>query len=316
MRCLFVRLRPNSANATRREIFTALNLVDFQFHVFCCFDTFGTNRIAWGFTASNGATLRVTGWDTGWAAGSDHYLICIYNQTTLDIYSDGSLSPRATNSFSDVPDVDGMELRIGNHAFDTNQSFDGTMYEVAWYDVMLSSDEMSALFAGFSPLLLPRLPAMYWPMKSGPQEIIGGVATTVTGATVANENMPIYEPADDFRFMAEIAGTAVQQVAQRLGLGARKGGLGSVVRRVRARLQGGHPLLLEGVDGIAHALLAAPQGAGDLGHRFLPGTGEQDLGAAQREGAPRMQSSLQRLPLTVGQRSDEEGRFHAPTGRP
>jgi len=194
-RTLFVRVRPNAANTTRREIFTALNTTDFQFHVFACFDTFGTNRFVFGFTANNGADLRVTGWDTGFSAGTDHYLFGVYDQSTLAIYADQDTSAKATNSFSDTPDVGGMALRIGNHAFDTSQSWDGVIYEVAWYDVALTSDERQLLGMGYSPLFLNRMPVMYWPFRDNAQEIIGQVSTTVTGASFAAEAMNVIHPA-------------------------------------------------------------------------------------------------------------------------
>ena len=110
--------------------------------------------------------------------------------------------------------------------------------------------------------------------------------------------------------MAEVAGTAVQQVAQRLGGGTGEGGM-NAMRAGGAGAQAGAPLHVEGVNGVAHGLLAAVQHTGNLRHLAVVGGGEQDLAAAHDKGIGRPQACFHVLTLRVGERADVNQRLHA-----
>ena len=68
--------------------------------------------------------------------------------------------------------------------------------------------------------------------------------------------------------------------------------------------------LVEGVDGVAHGLVVAAQGAGDPGGALAPVTGKQDLAPAEDESVGRMQALLQSLALVVRERTHEDGFSH------
>ena len=67
---------------------------------------------------------------------------------------------------------------------------------------------------------------------------------------------------------------------------------------------------VEGVDGVAHGLGVAAQGAGDPGGALAPCAGEQDLAAAEDEGVGRAQAFLQGLALVFLKRTHEDGFSH------
>lgn len=97
------------------------------------------------------------------------------------------------------------------------------------------------------------------------------------------------------------------QLLRRLGRERRVAGMGAGGTALeRPQAQG-----LERLDDVAHALVGAAQGTGDLGHPLAAGTGEQDLAAAQHEGIGRVQAGRQLLALAFCQGTDEHGLLHA-----
>ena len=82
---------------------------------------------------------------------------------------------------------------------------------------------------------------------------------------------------------------------------------------LRARPQRGRPAGVEGVQRVAHGLLAAAELPGDRGHRLAPRAGEHDLAAAEREGVRRAQPGLRLPALGVGHRTHEDGMSHTPS---
>src|SRR5262245_47601010 len=109
--------------------------------------------------------------------------------------------------------------------------------------------------------------------------------------------------------MAEVAGAAMQQVAEPFDLGAGERGMDGMRAR-RPLLQRRRPPLVEGVDGVAHGLVVAAQGTGDRQRWLAPAAGEQDLAAAQHKRIGGPQPGVERGTLLVGQGSDKDRWFH------
>src|SRR3712207_3037843 len=82
---------------------------------------------------------------------------------------------------------------------------------------------------------------------------------------------------------AEVSGFLVQELAQGLGLFRIEGPVNSMRTFGALPKRLGNPPLVEGVDGVAHRLGVAAQGAGDLVGVLASGAGEQDLATAQSE---------------------------------
>ena len=80
--------------------------------------------------------------------------------------------------------------------------------------------------------------------------------------------------------MAEFARAAVQQRAQLLGPVARERLRWRPVRTRGALPQRGEPYGIEGVQGVEHRLVVAPELLGNARSALAPGAGEQDLAAA------------------------------------
>ena len=59
--------------------------------------------------------------------------------------------------------------------------------------------------------------------------------------------------------------------------------------------QATHPLLLEGADGVADGADGATDPCGDLGRPLALGTGQEDLGASERERLAAAKSGLEFL---------------------
>ena len=68
---------------------------------------------------------------------------------------------------------------------------------------------------------------------------------------------------------------------------------------------------VEGVDGVAHGLIVAAQGAGDPGGALAPCALEQYLAAAEDEGVGGAQTFLQGLALVFLKRTHEDGFSHS-----
>src|SRR5215210_2454811 len=115
---------------------------------------------------------------------------------------------------------------------------------------------------------------------------------------------------------AEVSGFVVQELAQGLGPFRIEGPVNGMrtFRALPKRL--GNPPLVEGVDGVAHRLGVAAQGAGDLVGVLASGAGEQDLATAQSEGIRRTQACLQAFALGVTQGTHKDRSFHTSEDKP
>ena len=96
----------------------------------------------------------------------------------------------------------------------------------------------------------------------------------------------------------KVSGTAMGQCLQLLQPHRVEAGVEGVVA-VRAFLEGGTPALVERLDGVAHRLGSTAQLVGDLLGTPTPGTGQENLAAAEREGVGRAQARLQGIALGV-----------------
>ena len=74
--------------------------------------------------------------------------------------------------------------------------------------------------------------------------------------------------------------------------------------------QGLRPALVEGMDGVAHRLGAAPEIFGYARRTLSAGAGQKDLAAPEEEGIGGAQPCLQSLALLLRKRTNEDRRFH------
>ena len=75
--------------------------------------------------------------------------------------------------------------------------------------------------------------------------------------------------------------------------------------------EGRQAALVEGLDGVADRLVAAPDLVGDLAGRRASGTRQQDLPAAESEGRGRAQAGLHLLARGVRQGTHEQWCFQS-----
>jgi len=74
--------------------------------------------------------------------------------------------------------------------------------------------------------------------------------------------------------------------------------------------QGVQPGAVEGMDGVAHGLIVAPQVRGDLRRALAARRGEEDLATTQGKGIGRVESGGQDGAFGVRQRTDEDRSSH------
>ncbi len=69
-------------------------------------------------------------------------------------------------------------------------------------------------------------------------------------------------------------------------------------------------MLVEGMDGVAHGLVVAPQRTGNRRSMVAIGTGEQNVAAAHGKGGGRTEACLQRGPLVGRKWPDKKWCLH------
>jgi hypothetical protein len=113
-------------------------------------------------------------------------------------YIDGELSSitEVIAPVGTLQDYDG-DIYIGAFAGSsgTTRETEGSLAEVAFWDVELTATEMSALGAGVSPLLIrPANLVYYAPLVRGLQEVVGGGTLTANNSPTVVPHPPIYHP--------------------------------------------------------------------------------------------------------------------------
>jgi hypothetical protein len=111
--------------------------------------------------------------------------------------------------------------------------------------------------------------------------------------------------------LAAGARAVVQQILQGFGKALVQEGSGRVGSR-GFLVQAGHPLAIEGVDGVADGAGGTAEIAGDLRGPQAVGTGQQDLAAPDGERRPGAKSRLGLLSLGGREAADKKWWFHSP----
>lgn len=152
-----------------------------------------TQHVKLRFDYNSGANSRVVEWDTGFAATDIHTLVGTYNGSTLALYADTDATPKASNPYSDTPDVT-TTLAMGN-AGAGSLSLAGTLYEVGWWEgTALSAAQAAALGAGGQMAYGFPAPTHYYPFDGNADDLVGGANGTVTGATLGADGATNWFP--------------------------------------------------------------------------------------------------------------------------
>lgn len=119
------------------------------------------------------------------------HVLAVKNGTTLRQYSDGSLNGSTTATVGEVdPDTD---LCFGSsYDQNVNRFFGGSMAEWASWDRALSTDEIAALAAGYSPACFPLDRKWYVPMVRDYVERDKALTVTNNGSIVVDHPPIIY----------------------------------------------------------------------------------------------------------------------------
>ena len=143
------------------------------------------------FLALDSPTLSQANTTTGKTISTWHHLCgSIDSVGGLAAYIDGG--SKGTGSFSATPDAtDTLTIGAVNDASPA-ELLTGDMAEVAMWNRQLTDDEVALLGLRFSPLFVRRGLIFYAPLIRGAVDIVGGLALTVTGATVTDHPRVIY----------------------------------------------------------------------------------------------------------------------------
>jgi len=178
-----VRLKVAAANTNLRRIVAFEQPSGgFKANLFANFST-GTNQLFVGHSV--GGNFFGPNWVTGWTAGSTHVFVVTYDGTTIRLYGDTDLTPKATDINGGTSDQDADQVFcIGNLASFSNGA-DSDIYEVAWFPgVVLGPTQAVSLGGGGQQPGWVAVPTYYWPLVSDANALYGGQNGTVTGATL------------------------------------------------------------------------------------------------------------------------------------
>lgn len=138
-----------------------------------------------------GATTNIATFSTPLTADTWHGLGGRFDGSNVDAFLNGVVDGTAAGADPDATDTPtpcALAGAVGAAEFDN-----GTICEVALWNVALTTGEMLALGNGFSPLLVrPQSLLIYWPLIRDIVALAGG-AVTSSGTTVA-DHAPMYYP--------------------------------------------------------------------------------------------------------------------------
>jgi len=111
--------------------------------------------------------------------------------------------------------------------------------------------------------------------------------------------------------LAEVSRGLVEDALEWVGLALVKDRL-RVLGSALLLGQTARALLVEGVEGVVNGPDGTADVCGDPGRSLAFGTGQEDLGASERERFSTPESGADRLALRVGEVANEQGWFHDP----
>jgi hypothetical protein len=127
-----------------------------------------------------------TTWLSGFGAGETHRLTYAVDpgSTLQDLYADSDSTAKAHVGDAHAADqVANQRFTIGNNQGQTN-SFNGTIYEIAWWAGTLLTGGQIAQLASGNLSGIPN-PTSYWGFNVDATDLFGGQHGTVTGAVLA-----------------------------------------------------------------------------------------------------------------------------------
>lgn len=192
-RTLYVKFRVDSANATRRFLVASTDTTGTFLGAFLELHSSGTNVVRFGFSTGGSTSFPAVTWTSGFAAGSDHILIITYDGANIIIYADSDTTAKASLGETGTPDNSGgtPALYIGNFTASSTLSWDGLIYEVAYWDgTVLGSSDRTVLGGGGAPTDCSVQPTHYWPFTADATDAAGNLDLTVNGATLVDEAAP------------------------------------------------------------------------------------------------------------------------------
>jgi hypothetical protein len=145
------------------------------------------NQYVWGGILSADTWYHIVGRITG---DNDH-----------DIFTDGS---KVDGAFGEtVPTLNAVAFGSLQDSSPSNYS-DGQVAEAFIYDVALTDEEIAALAAGYSPLLVrPQSLQAYWPLiRDEDQDRVGGYDLTAFNTPTIAEHPPVIYPAQVYQGFA------------------------------------------------------------------------------------------------------------------
>lgn len=185
---IVVMVRMTAADSSRRQIFSQIGSIGFKPDTFLEFTVGGTNVVGFGWRATDDTFPGVT-WTSGFAAGTEHLLIAIWDGTTIWLYADQDPSAKASSTPGLSPkSYSGNTLStwLGNNSGATTRSMAGDLGEVTIYPWALNARERWEIQRDRNPHALPGA-SFYVPLDRPPVVNLarGAAIASITGGALA-----------------------------------------------------------------------------------------------------------------------------------
>jgi hypothetical protein len=216
------RFKINAANTAVRTVGIYEDAGSSTWNYRLRFSTGTTNQITYMFSRDGGGNTTLLTWTTGFAAGTTHTIVTTYDGANMRIYADTDSTAKVSQAETGTPLTTGsLAFFMGGNAASGVNSLDGVMYETAWWPTTTLTGAQAAQFgAGFTADMLRPLPSNHWLLIGDAVDHIGGVAASVTGATLV-AHTPIYRPTSVSVYAAAVStftlGAGIRRTLSELG---------------------------------------------------------------------------------------------------
>lgn len=143
---IMMLVKINSSNTVKRTFMEIKGNGGTPTDIWFELNTGGTNRVGFGYY--DGSSWFEAAWVSGFAAGSTHLIIGVWDKATQRIYADGDPNYKATNSITNPPAGTAFPefSAIGNGISQTS-SFEGNIYATRIWNRALTVKDRMALWA-------------------------------------------------------------------------------------------------------------------------------------------------------------------------
>lgn len=180
---------------------------------------FNTSNSYGFFRGSNGGNDKYRAGTTSWLINTWYSFIVTDPGTTFGDYTEINIYRNGTNDNGSgqngtvAEKATGGSLSNGGRIYADDRNISAYLAEIAWWNRVLSADEISALAAGYSPLFFPNGLKSYVPLIRPALDRLTGSSGTLDGTSVVDHPPVIYPAPPPQLHIEYTAGGATLTVA-------------------------------------------------------------------------------------------------------